>query len=271
MTRFGFLSAALLVAVGISVSISAQSGPARSEPAVEAVRAGDRRDAVEAEPVELALVAAHARQPGLQPARSDRSHQRRQAEDGVGARHGQRQHGIDAARLRRRDVRAGAGRLHPGDQRQDRRPDLGEPAQAARRRPRRHQPQHRHLGHDDHRRQRRQPDVRHRRQDRSPGVGNEGARRDRARVGELGPDHRQRQGDRGPPVPAAGRQRRLHRHRARRQDRQGAVAHAHDSAARRARLRHVGRRADGRALARRHVDGAELRPRDQHRSSSARR
>src|SRR4029077_9112582 len=33
MTRFGLLSAALVVAVGISVSISAQSGPARSEPA----------------------------------------------------------------------------------------------------------------------------------------------------------------------------------------------------------------------------------------------
>ena len=95
----------------------------------------------------------------------------------VDARHGHRQHGVDAARLRRRDVRAGTGRLHPGDQRQDRRPDLGEPPQAAGRRPRRHQPQHRHLGHDDHRRQRRQPDVRHRRQHRSAGVGNEGARR----------------------------------------------------------------------------------------------
>ena len=86
---------------------------------------------------------------------------------------------------------------------------------------------------------------------------------DRARVGELGPDHRQRQGDRRPPVPAAGRQRRLHRHRARRQDRQGALAHAHDPAARRARLRHVGRRADERALARGHLDGAELRPGDE--------
>ena len=96
------------------------------------LRAGDRRDAVEAEPVELAVVAAHARQPGLQPARPDRSHQRRQAEDGVGARHGRRQHGIDAARLRRRDVRAGPGRLHPGDQRQDRRPASGRTAASCR-------------------------------------------------------------------------------------------------------------------------------------------
>ena len=66
-------------------------------------------------------------------------------------------------------------------------------------------------------------------------------------------------------------QRLLHRHRARRADRQGAVAHADDPAARRAGLRDVGRRADERALARRHLDGAELRPRDEPDLSSARR
>ena len=58
-------------------------------------------------------------------------------------------------------------------------------------------------------------------------------------------------------------QRFLHHHGARCADWQGAVAHAHDPAARRAGQRNVGRRADGAALARRHVDGAELRPRDQ--------
>ena len=41
-------------------------------------------------------------------------------------------------------------------------------------RERRHQPQHRHLGHDAHRRQRRQPDLRRRRAHRQPGVGNGG-------------------------------------------------------------------------------------------------
>ena len=84
-----------------------------------------------------------------------------------------------------------------------------------------------------------------------------------ARAIERGPDHRQRQGDHRPAVPARRRQRRLHRHRARREDRQGGVAHAHDPAAGRAGLRDVGRRADGRALARRHLDGAELRPGDE--------
>ena len=58
-----------------------------------------------------------------------------------------------------------------------------------------------------------------------------------------------------------GDQRLLRHHRARREDRQGVLAHAHDPAPGRARRRNLGRRADGAALARRHVDGAELRPR----------
>ena len=111
-------------------------------------------------------------------------------------------------------------------------------------RERRHQPQHRHLGHDAHRRQRRQPDLRRGRAHRQPGVGNGGDGREEAGARERGSDHRQRQGDHRPPVPARRRQRRLHRHRARREDRQGSVAHADDSAARRARLRDLGRRAD---------------------------
>ena len=47
---------------------------------------------------------------------------------------------------------------------------------------------------------------------------------------QRGPDHRQRQGHHGPPVPARRRPRLLRHHGARREDRQGAVAHAHDSA-----------------------------------------
>ena len=76
-----------------------------------------------------------------------------------------------------------------------------------------------------------------------------------------GPDHRQRQGHHRPPVPARRRPRLVRHHGARRADRQGALAHAHDSRTRRAGRRDVGRRADGAALARRHLDGAELRPR----------
>ena len=84
----------------------------------------------------------------------------------------------------------------------------------------------------------------------------------RARV-ERRSDHRQRQGDHRSSVPARRRQRRLHRHRARRQDGQGSVAHADDPAARRARQRDLGRRADDRTLARGQLDGAELRPGDE--------
>ena len=78
---------------------------------------------------------------------------------------------------------------------------------------------------------------------------------------ELGADHRQRQGHPGTSVSAAGDQRRLHHHRARCEDGQGAVAHAHDPAPWRTGQRDVGRRAAGAALARRHVDGAQLRRR----------
>ena len=53
-----------------------------------------------------------------------------------------------------------------------------------------------------------------------------------ARQRELGPDHRQRQGDHRPAVPARRQQRLVHHHRARRADRQGGLAHAHDSATR---------------------------------------
>ena len=68
------------------------------------LRAGHRRNALEAGPGELAVVAAHARRLGLQPARPDRSQQRVATQDGVDARPGHRQRGSDAARLRRRDT-----------------------------------------------------------------------------------------------------------------------------------------------------------------------
>ena len=82
-----------------------------------------------------------------------------------------------------------------------------------------------------------------------------------ARARDVGSDHRQRQDHHGPAVPARGDARSLRRHGARRGHRPRAVARAHDPAARRARRRELGRRADGAALARRHVDGAELRSR----------
>ena len=81
-----------------------------------------------------------------------------------------------------------------------------------------------------------------------------------ARQRQRRADHRQRQGHHRPSVPARRQQRLVHHHRARRADGQGALAHLHDPASGRAGRRNVGRRADGRALARRHVDGAELRP-----------
>ena len=124
---------------------------------------------------------------------------------------------------------------------------------------RRHQPRDRDLGHDADRRERGQHDVRDRRAHRQARLGNEGPRTQTARS-HLGPDRRQRQGHPGPPMPA-GRPRFVRHHGARREDRQGALAHAHDPAQGRARRRDLGRRANGAALARRHMDGAELRPR----------
>ncbi len=73
------------------------------------------------------------------------------------------------------------------------------------------------------------------------------------------PDHRQRQGDLRPRLRARRRSRSLRDHGVRRADRQGAVAHAHDSEAGRAGRRDVGQHPVRGAPARRHVDGAELR------------
>ena len=84
----------------------------RAEPAC-AVHAGHRRDAGEARSGQLADVATHARQLGLQPARSGESLERESAADGLVARDGTGQRaGSDAARLQRRDVRAESQRLH---------------------------------------------------------------------------------------------------------------------------------------------------------------
>ena len=86
-----------------------------------------------------------------------------------------------------------------------------------------------------------------------------GARSEDARADQRRPDHRQRQGDHRPSVPARRRPRLVRRHRARCEDRQGTVALPHDPRTGRAGRRVVGQRADERALARRDLDGAELR------------
>ena len=170
--------------------------------------------------------------------------------------------GSDAARLQRRDVSPESGRPHSGDRCEDRRPDLGVPAQAAR------------------------------------GPATLGTNRNLAIYGntiiDTSADNQVYALDAqtgklawetqilDPTKPAnassgpiiangkviTGRQCEpdgrhdacvITAHDAK--TGQGALAHAHDSAARRAGRRDLGRRADGAALARRHVDGAELRPR----------
>ena len=113
----------------------------------------------------------------------------------------------------------GPGRRHRGDRREDRRPGVGAPPQAAGRRQRRHQPQHRDVGQHADRRQRRQSDLRRRRPHRQHGVGNGRDGGQEARALERRADHRQRQGHHRPSVPARRRQRRLHHHRARRRRR----------------------------------------------------
>ena len=80
------------------------------------------------------------------------------------------------------------------------------------------------------------------------------------RAADVRADHRQRQDHLRPRLRAGRRPRGVRRHRARREDRQGTVAHADDSRAGRAGRRDVGRRPDREAAARRHLDGAELRP-----------
>ena len=77
----------------------------------------------------------------------------------------------------------------------------------------------------------------------------------------LGPDHRERQADLRARLRARRRSRGLRDHGARRRDRQGALAQAHDPEARRAGRRNAGATSRRRALARRLVDGAELRSR----------
>ena len=226
------------------------------------VRARDRRDAAEAGAGRLAGLAAYARRLGLQPAQSDQPHERLPPEDGLDARADRSgQPGRHAARARRHDVHPEPGRQHPGRGRDDRRSDLGIPPQAPRRRPAQDQPHARDVGRPDPQLQLGQLRLRARRADGRARVGDEGSRREQARAHERRTDRRQRQADHGPPVPARRRPRLLRRHGARRQDRQGAVALPHDPRARRAGLRIVGRRADGAALARRHLDGAELRSR----------
>ena len=82
----------------------------------------------------------------------------------------------------------------------------------------------------------------------------------KARATDLRSDHRQGQGHLRARLRAEGRAGGVRHHGARRANRQGAVAHAHDSRAGRAGRRDVGRRAVRAPLARRHMDGAELRP-----------
>ncbi len=186
-------------------------------------------------------------------------------QDGVDARHGHRQHGNDAARLQRRDVRARAPRdwiqafdAKSGDLMWEYRRKLPEGVRGG---------TNRNMaiwgttlidGSSDN--QMYAIDAQHG----QTGVGNAGDRRERsAHRASSGPIIANGKVITGRQCQPRRRQRRLHHHGARRQDRQGAVAHAHDPAAGRVRLRDVGRRADGRALARGHVDGAELRPRDE--------
>ena len=139
--------------------------------------AGDRRDAAEARPRALADVATHARQLGLQPARSGEPLEREPAADGLVARDGTGQRtGGDAARLRRRDVRAESQRLHLSPRREHRQTAVGVPAQAASRSREvpavlLHQSQPRDLRQHHHRHERRRLHLRARRADRQAGVG----------------------------------------------------------------------------------------------------
>ena len=223
------------------------------------IRSGDRRHASEAKSRRLAGVAAHAGRLGLQPARSDQSQQRLAGQDGVDPPIGSRAIRGHTSRPRRRHVCAERGRLYLRGRREDRRHSVGVQAQAAGRRESKEDPDPCDLGQPDHQLELGQLHLRAERADRAAGVGNARSRSPETCADDRRTDHRQRQGHHRPPVPARRRPRLVHRHRARRQNGKGGVALPHHSRTGRAELRIVGRCADGTAVARRNLDGAELR------------
>ena len=206
-------------------------------------------------------MAAHAGRMGLQPARSDQSQQRLAVEDGLDPPIGSRAIRGNTSRPRRRHVCAERGRLHLRGRREDRRHSVGVQTQAAGRREPEEDPDAGDLGQPDHQLELGQLHLRAERADRATRVGNARARCPETRPDDRRTHHRQRQGHHRPPMPARRRPRLLRRHRARRQNGEGGVALPHDSRTGRAELRIVGRCPDGTAVARRNLDGAELRSR----------
>ena len=206
---------------------------------------------------------------GLQSAQSDQSQQRRRAAAGLVARAGARASGRHAARARRRDVSCRIPRdviqaidAATGDliweYKRELPDDLDEVPSRAR-----HQPQPRDLRQPDHRHQRRRLRLRARCADRAswPGRRRSSTTAER-RAADLRPDHRATarsfpgrgcESEGGPEACV------ITAHDAK--TGQGTLAHAHDSEARRAGQRNLGRHSLRAALARRHVDGAELRSR----------
>ncbi len=236
-----------------------------AQEAITDSHARHRRDAREPRPGRLADVAAHVEQLGLQPARRYRYAQRRAAQARVDAAARRwRLPGRHAARPRRHPVLPEPRRRHASAERRDRRLHLGVPSRGTRGRRRvlpggRDEPQSRDLRQPDSRQRRRRLCLRAERTDRRASLGNAHPRLPNRREEQLGPDHRQRQGHLGSQLRARGRPRGVRHHGVRRENRPGAVAHAHDPETRRARRRNLGRHSVREALARRHVDGAELR------------
>ncbi len=104
-----------------------------------------------------------------------------------------------------------------------------------------HQSQSRDLRQPHSRQRCRRLRLRTRREDRQARLGNLHSRLQARRQEQLGPDRRGRQGDLGPQLRARRRAGRLRAHGVRREDGQGSVALPHDSEARRARRRELGR------------------------------
>ena len=124
-----------------------------------------------------------------------------------------------------------------------------------------HQPQSRDLRQSDPRQRRRRLCLRAECAHRRARLGNAHPRLPHRREEQLRSDHRQRQSHLGQELRARGRPRSVRHHGLRCEDRPRGLAPRHDSEARRARRRNLGRHSIREALARRHVDGAELRSR----------
>ena len=257
------LAAGVLTFMMAGLWAAAQSAPDQR------LQTDHRRAAAQSGSGRLGELAPHPRRLGVQPAEPDQPAECRPAPARVVVGHAAGLQPADAARLQRHHVSPQPEQHRAGARRRHGRSALGispgvsggaGPGPAGRRRRRPPAAKPRDLGRQDLHQHRRRAHRRAQRPHRRDRVGHDRRRSEQGvRLHERA-DHRERQGRRGHDRLLALQGRHLLHHRSRRQDRQGAVAHLHGRAARRAGRRHVGRSAAGLPRRRRRLDPRQLRP-----------